>query len=157
MATFLDTDMSGLINADCIERIYQSGKKNKYGKLVGATAVLKDGSEVGLEFSWKIGVVRHKLLPVIPATPGFVLMKYECSKGDGEYVIKSPIIAWRLHGDSVNPITPDQEETEDWYHILFPDGQVYEQSGPLYKDEDDWLKVMREEMENEAEKKEEKA
>jgi hypothetical protein len=151
MTRFLRTEDHDLINVDQISRIEADGKDYCKGQL-------HDGKTV--RFFGEFDRIEELLCPVIAAPPSYMVLEYHDGANncdDGEpWVVRMPVLAWRITGDAVAPVTPDSEGggrfgPASTSTILLPDGQVTQQDNTTWPNEESW----REEMAKQAKSKRE--
>jgi hypothetical protein len=147
MTRFLALGYGGkLINADLIKTIEQITPKIK-GDRCNAIAVLKDGTRQ--ELSWGYDETQISLMPSAPASPGFHLLAYYRTEKGGDYVLKSPVVAWKIDMSMARPICPDDFCEEEWA-ILYPDGRVVCPFNQWRENEAKWVEHHRQKaIENE--------
>jgi hypothetical protein len=136
MTQFLLT-LDGFINLDFIETIVERNGNwlaiDKEDHPHKVSSLLMDSEE----FAERLGTT------VVPAAPGFWALSSVCwpEQDEPPPYFREPIIAWKVGEYNVTPVTIDSWSTAA---ILYPDGQVYDQTdGTKFKSEADWLEAVR--------------
>jgi hypothetical protein len=97
-------------------------------------------------------------LPVVPAQPGYTVLRYYLGGGDDDVVHRMPVVAWRIDRDGALPVTPDYDGEASGNLVgtglLMPDGHVFDREGETtFVDEADWRAQMRNTVRLNAEEK----
>jgi hypothetical protein len=103
-----------------------------------------------LDENYTLEDVRAVMTPVIPAQPGFELLRAWWMGDDEVRVERTPIIGWRT-GIMIEPVTAekDQDYASPWNRgnvlgVRFPDGQIDVAFENRFSDETEWLKYAHE-------------
>jgi hypothetical protein len=141
MTRFLRTEDDTLINADQISQIEQI-EPDDQGR---CKATLIDGSVVW--FSGGLDRIERQLCHTVAAPPGYTALRYvESSDGSEPFVIRSPVVAWRITGDTALPVVPDREGVVNLditkISILTPDGRVFQWGVQSSPNEENWRAEM---------------
>ena len=132
---FIVTD-SGFVNLDFVATIAEEYTKGK-----SPLFVLKDAT------GRRIGTT-HKdpetfIYAVIPATPGFVAVRYfPAIEAEPECVIEQPIVGWHCRPEGAFPVLVGEESEE--YDVQYPDGRIEAYFDRTYETRDEWMQDRRE-------------
>jgi hypothetical protein len=158
MTRFLKTD-KGLINVDQIAEIEVIARPILREGVFDlrpreARAVLKEGGPPRALVA-NVDEIELALLPVVAAHPGYTHLLYFPAEKDGDppLIERAPIVAWRISGNTVIPVTPEDDDGVAHPNcigigILQPDGRVAIPGEPLALDEDAWLRSMARRVES---------
>jgi hypothetical protein len=103
---------------------------------------LDDGGNVLLRGNHLDRIVEE--IGIIPAEPGYrTVTHWADEEGDGVHM--HPIIAWRIEGGLVSPLTPDWGMNDGDFAILYPDGRVISPGDQWWPNVEEWLVSAREE------------
>jgi hypothetical protein len=128
-------------------------RKFTYGRSKYGTEVYIAVTDDRERYECASNLVEPLLGPVIPAQPGFTLLRYwfsedileEVPEDYAKYVDKNIIIAWRIAGLDPEPITVDGEaEGADIVAIQDPAGRIILQGHGCCEDYDAFLHKLRE-------------
>lgn len=125
----------GYIPIDSISRVLTRGNE-------GCT-ILQQGREVPVELEAPADFVAVMTAPVVPAAPGFAILRDKGTQG----VIADPVVAWRIGPTKAHPVgLCDQERNRDFAKssgqlraLKLPDGSVLSDSEIVYGSVDAWL------------------
>ena len=134
----------------CVQREHRGGRK-----YVAWYGVHRDGDhtcDFGHEYRGQTEVESIDQ-PVVPAQPGFeVLVAWD--DGTGTVGVEShPVIAWRVGGGVVHPVTPYPES--EWSNgalhcVKYPDGRCTDIDG-AYGGQEEWMRIVLESLQRRRE------
>jgi hypothetical protein len=83
---------------------------------------------------------RAAAAPAVPAQPGFFVLRFfgGDTEDDKSLVSKDPVVAWRIDGWDALPVALHENNHEDEYSILCPDGRVIDPGNYHHDDEAAW-------------------
>jgi hypothetical protein len=107
--------------------------------------ILQQGRELPLEMAAPAEFVAVMTAPVVPAAPGFFILRDEGSPDRG--VIADPVVAWRIGPTKAHPVgLCDQEKNGDYVKtpgrfvaLKLPDGSVLSHKEIMHASVEDWL------------------
>ena len=121
MSTFAVTTKEGLIPSERVIRIAPPttkplGSQVEYAADAGQQATAHT----------PVPITHVDFLPVITATPGYEVIEAfpDPEAPDGIAVDRTPIVAWRIDGQSALPVAPLDTPPDDKPAILTPSGAV---------------------------------
>ena len=151
MTRFLCAENDDLINADQIHRIEADGERRSKATLINGATVRLFGD---------LDQIRRLFCPVVAARPGYTALDYYEDAHGEPVVARMPVIAWRLEGYFVTPVTPadnDMLSLNTESTILLPDGQIVQPGDQIFPNEESWREDMAKQAksrrEQEAEQK----
>jgi hypothetical protein len=124
----------GYIPIDSISRVISRGED-------GCT-ILQQGRELSLELEASADYVAVMTAPVVPASPGFAILRV-----GAQGVVADPVVAWRIAPNKAHPVgLCDQEKSRDFAKppgqsvaLKLPDGSVLSETETVYGSIADWL------------------
>jgi hypothetical protein len=107
--------------------------------------VLQQGRELPLEISAPAEFVAVMTAPVLPAAPGFFILRDDGAPDRG--AIADPVVAWRIGPTRAHPVgLRDQEKNGDFVKapgrfmaLKLADGSVMSDKELVYASVEDWL------------------
>ncbi|MFP4147668.1 MAG: hypothetical protein ACLFSI_08150 [Halorhodospira sp.] len=121
MSTFAVSTQGGLIPSERVIRV-RPPTAESFGSQLEYAA---DGGQQATAQT-PIPITPVDFLPVIAATPGYELLEPfdDPEAPEGIAVDRTPIVAWRIDGQSALPVTPLDAPPSDHTAILTPSGAV---------------------------------
>jgi hypothetical protein len=108
---------------------------------------LNNGIVVKLDVAYKGDRLGRALAPIVPATPGFVCLRYyDFNDGEEPFYERLPIVAWRVAQRKTYPVVPNDEYVCPITReaVLLSDGRVVEMAGDIFDNEEAWRSAIRE-------------
>ena len=90
---------------------------------------------------------------LIQAQLGYTVLHWSSWERNPPGGLRHPVIAWEIEGNSVRPITASfilnaelNSGAGNWY-VQYPDGQVVASYGSVWRDHNDWLRMITQKLE----------
>jgi hypothetical protein len=107
--------------------------------------ILQYNREVPLEMEAPAEFVAFMTSPIVPAEPGFAILRDHGAQGKG--VVADPVVAWRIGPTKARPVgLCDQERSRDFVKVpgrftavKLPDGTVLAEDEVVHASVEDWL------------------
>lgn len=107
--------------------------------------ILQYSREVPAELETSAEFVAHMTAPVVPAEPGFAILRDYGAQGQG--LVADPVVAWRVGATKARPVgLLDQEKSRDFVKVRgrfmavkLPDGSVLAEDEVVHASVEDWL------------------
>jgi len=139
---FLRTTTGALINTNYIVHVEpEKPVKGVAAPLAtGSIATLADGEKAG--FFSSIDDIEKALQTVVPAGPGFMLLRLVLDAPEEKEIQRLPVVAWRIDQYSAvaHPVVCEDVSDMTSFDVLQPTGEVVNgRDGVVYANEADWL------------------